>query len=986
MFRVGHGSHVWILLLILPALCLAQTNTATVYGTVTDPSGAAVVQATVQLTNQQTGGAWSATTNAQGEYTVTFLPAGVYTIVTRATGFKESRNTGVNLAGGQELRLKYALTLGEVTESVTITAEAPIVNTANAEQGHYLNTTRVEELPTVNRDWSALVNLGAGMTVVSGNTVSMNGLPQDGFRFTVDGANASGSGESETMTSLGYIKAVSLEAIREVNVTGGIAPAETGPTMSGNVNVITKSGTNEIHGSLFENNRTENVAGRNQFLATRPPVTFNQFGGSVGGPIVKNKLFYFGVFEGYRSRAFTAVSGNVPTAEFRARAVAANPSMKTFFDTFPMPTSSYGAGATTGFYQSAASGMENSNHGSVRADYMPNSTNLFSVRYTYDTPFQFTPRVSPQNNRTYDVKTHKGVISYIHSSAAWNAETRVGYNRFERVRLDNIYSLGISAITGSLGFSNSGELMENLGINYSFDEIVALSRGKHSLKFGGLFQMWDSGRNNETVPEFQFANVNDLLANSPSQITISFGVRPYTLRNWVTGFFLQDDIRLTRSFMLNVGIRADWFSVPKESSGRLFNRTGPFGIGPYVSSDSVYQSNGFDYSPRVGFAWTATPKTVVRGGIGIFTSARNQFGGPVELIQNALDEPNRVVFSAAEAKGYGLNYPTTNAAVLPLVKGGGGPIAGTVISQNFPQPYSIQWTLSLSREIGGGLSLESAYVANHAVHANVVRKINQVNPLTGLRPYTGYSEFNYYDASESSRYSAWQNTVRKRFANGFHFGLMYAWANSISFSNAANIGYPNPPQNSNNIRGDKGPSPFDIRHRFNTDFMYELPLARLSASTGRGARLLLGGWQLSGILTAETGAPLNITQSTSYSSTRPDFIGGDPYLADANATLQYLNKTAFARTPIGMGNAPLRFGNVGRNALRLPGFWNLDLGLAKNLALTERYRLQIRGEMFNSLNHTNFSTVSSGIESGNFGRFTATKGARVVQFNARLTF
>ena len=144
------------------------------------------------------------------------------------------------------------------------------------------------------------------MTVMNGNTVSMNGLPQDGFRFTVDGANSSGSGESETMTSLGYIKAVSLEAIREVNVTGGIAPAETGPTMSGNVNVITKSGTNEMHGSLFENNRTENVAARNQFLTSRPPVTFNQFGGSLGGPILKNKLFYFGVFEGYRSRSFTS--------------------------------------------------------------------------------------------------------------------------------------------------------------------------------------------------------------------------------------------------------------------------------------------------------------------------------------------------------------------------------------------------------------------------------------------------------------------------------------------------------------------------------------------------------------------------------------------------------------------------------------------------------------------------------------------------------
>lgn len=985
MSRVGHWPRVWALSIFLPALALSQVNTATIYGTVTDPSGAAVAQVNVTVGNQQTGGSWNAMSNAQGEYTLTFLPPGMYVVTARVAGFKEWRNTGVELAGGQELRLRHTLEVGAITESVTVSAETSLINTANAEQGHTLNTLRMVELPTQNRDWSKLLGLGAGLTVVSGNTVSMNGLPQDGFRFTVDGANASGSGESETLTSLGFIKAVSLEAIREVNVTSGIAPAESGPTMSGNVNVITKGGTNEIHGSLFENNRTENVAARDQFLTTRPPVTFNQFGGSIGGPIIKNKLFYFGVFEGYRSRAFTSVNGNVPTAEFRASAVAANPSMKTFFDTFPLPNTPYSPGAVTGFYQSAGSGMEDSNHGSIRGDYMIRDADMLSVRYTYDTPFQLTPRVSPQNTRTFDVKTHKGVVSYIHSGAAWSTESRVGYNRFERVRLDNIFSLGVSAITGSLGFSNSGELMENLGTNYSFDQIVAMTKGRHSIKFGGLFQMWESGRNNETVPEFQFATAADLLANNPSQITISFGVRPYTLRNWVTGFFVQDDFRVTRNFMLNIGLRADWFSVPREDSGRLFNRTGPFGIGPYTDSNSIYASNHFDYSPRIGFAWTVTPKTVIRGGGGIFNSVRNQFGGPVELVQNAIDEPNRVVFSNAEARRFGISYPTTNADVLPLVKGA-GPISGTVIGQRFPQPYSIQWTLGIAQEIGRNFSFESSYVGNHAVFANVVRRINQVDPLTGLRPYDGYSEYNYYDGSESSRYNSWQNTVRRRFANGFQLGGMYTWGRSISYSNAANIGFPNPPQNSNDIRADKGPSPFDIRHRFATDVMYELPLLQLTGRNGRGGKLLFGGWQLSGIYTAETGAPINLTQSTSYQSTRPDYIGGDPYMSDAKETLQYLNRAAFARIPVGMANAPLRFGNIGRNALRAPGFRNLDLALAKNLAFTERYRLQIRADMFNAFNHTNFSGIQTGIETGNFGRFTSTRGARVVQFNARFTF
>lgn len=981
---------LWLLagaaLILLPAMALAQVNTATIYGTVADPSGASVARANVTATNELTGVAWSATANEGGEFTLTFLPPGRYVMEIRAAGFKLKRATGLEVAAGQQLRLRFPLELGDVAESITVTVEAPLINTANAQQEYAVTNVRALELPTANRDWSVLLNLGAGVTV-SNNAVAMNGLPPDGFRFTVDGANASGNGESETLTSLGFIKAVSLEAIREVSVVSGIAPAETGPTLSGNVNVVTKSGTNELHGSLFENNRIENLSARNQFLATRPPLTFNQFGGSLGGPIIRNKLFFFGVYEAYRSRAFASVNGNVPTKEFRDMVTAAQPAMKAFYDTFPMPNTAYNPGAVTGFFQSAGSSKEDSDHYSIRGDYNITSSSLLSVRYTQDWPFQLTPRVSPANHRTFDVKTKKGVVSYIHGSAGWTAEARVGYNRFERVRLDHIFSLGISAITGNLGFSNSGELMENLGENYSFEEIVAINRGRHSIKFGGLFQMYKSGRNNETVPEFRFANTADMLANRPSQVTISFGVRPYTLYNWILGGFIQDDFRITDKLMLNLGIRYDHFSVPRENSGRLFNRTGPFGLGPFSDPNSIWDANHLDISPRIGFAYSVNRKTVIRGGAGKFTSSHNHFGGPVELIQNAIDEPNRVIFTGAEALRYGILFPTTNDAVLPLVKGGGGPIAGTVISRDFPQPYSLQWTLSVSRELPGNMSFETAYMGNRAVNANAVLRINRVDPLTGNRPFSGFAEYNYYQGGESVRYGSWQNTFRRRYSNGLQLGAVYTWANTISYTNAANLGYPNPPQDTDNIRGDKGPSPFDIRHIYNTEVLYEPPLLRLArGNTSRGMRLLLEGWQFSGIYQAQTGAPLNATQATTHASSRPDFVGGDPYMSDAWQTLQYLNKSAFARVPIGLGGAPLRPGNVGRNSLRLPGFWNLDLALAKNLNFSERYRLQLRCDMFNSLNHTNFSSVSTGIDAANFGRFTGTRGARLVQLNARFTF
>jgi carboxypeptidase family protein/TonB-dependent receptor-like protein len=976
-----------ILPLFINALCLAQVNTATIYGTVIDPSGASVPAATVTATNEQTGGTRTTTTDQDGEFTFTFLPVGRYSIVIAASGFKEEHQTGLELSAGRELRVRYGLSLGQVTERVAVSAEAPLINTANAEQNHPLNSLRLAELPTLNRDWSALLSLGAGVSLnTNGTAVAMNGLPPDGFRFTVDGSDASGNGESETLNSLGYIKAVSLEAIQEVTVTSGIAPAETGPTMSGNVNVTTKSGTNELHGSLFINNRIDDFSARNQFLATRPPLVFNQFGGSLGGPAIKNKLFFFGVYEGYRVRAFTPVSGNVPTPEFREKVIAAVPQTKAFFDTFPLPNQSFAPGAVTGFFQGAGSNIEDSDHFSVRGDYQITGTNLLTARYTFDTPFQLQPRVSPANNRTFDVKDRKATLSFIHSAANWSSESRYGYTYFERERLDHIYDLGISAITGSLGFSNSGEIMQNDGSNWSIEEVIAFSRGRHAIKFGGLFHKYLSGRNNVTVPEFQFANVNDLLANAPSQVTISFGVRPYNLYNWINGYFIQDDFRISSNFILNFGLRYDHFSVPKESSGRLFNRTGVFGIGPYTDPDNIYDANWFDFSPRFGFAWSLNPKTVIRGGAGKFTSAHNHFGGPVELIQNAIDEPNRVVFSRAEAQAFNIRYPTTNEAVLPLVKGT-GLISGTVISQDFPQPYSLQWTLGVSRQITNDLVFESTYIGNHAVFANLVSRVNQVDPITGVRPFPGYSEYNYYDGSESSHYNAWQNTLRKRFSKNLQLSAAYVYANSISYTNAANLGFPNPPQDSKNFRGDRGPSPFDIRHHFHTDFLYELPLMGLIAGGGRGARLLLGGWQFSGIFTTETGPPVNLTQSTTYQSSRPDYIGGDPYAHDPAAKLQYLNRSAFALVPVGaVSRAPLHPGTLGRNAVRGPGFWNLDFALSKNLKFSERWRLQLRCDMFNALNHTNFTGFSTSINAADFGRLTSTRGARTVQFNARMTF
>ena len=282
------------------AIATAQVTTATIYGSITDQAGAPIVGATVTATMEATATSVATTSNELGEFTFTFLPVGRYRLTISAQGFKEQSQPGIELVAGQRQRLTYTLEIGSVSEKVIVTAEAPIIQAVSPEQQETHSTLEVKELPLSRRDWTNILIVGTG-TNVRGTGVVLNGIGAGAFNFTVDGTEASSSSEDSSLTLFGnfnFIKAVSLEAIAEVNVNKGIMSAEFADTISGNIGLITKSGTNEYHGSLFWNYQGRVLNARNAFLTTRPPEVFNQFGASAGGPIIKNKLFFFGVYEG----------------------------------------------------------------------------------------------------------------------------------------------------------------------------------------------------------------------------------------------------------------------------------------------------------------------------------------------------------------------------------------------------------------------------------------------------------------------------------------------------------------------------------------------------------------------------------------------------------------------------------------------------------------------------------------------------------------
>jgi|UPI00037F7711 hypothetical protein len=967
----------------------AQVNTATIYGNVKDSSGAIVPETQVSLNNSATGASLSTTSNADGEFTFTFVPVGTYTLNLRAHGFKTLSREGLVLNAGQNLRLNLTMQLGEIRDVVTVSAEAALVNAVNAQQEQSVGTRQIKQLPTPRLDWTNLLDVGTGISKGGNSGVTLNGLPPASFSLTVDGTNATSDPEFSSLgmyQNFNTIKVISPDAIQEVTVTKGIAPAEIAGTMSGNVNIISKNGTNEFHGDVFENNQVAAYNARNSLLATKPGDTFNQYGGALGGPILRNRLFFFATYEGLQERAFKLVSGDTPTPYFRNQALAANPAYDTVLKLYPLPNQPFRPTDLTARYIASGATASSDNHGVLRGDYQITSNDLLTMRYTHSEPGQTIPRVVSANSRSFISSTNDGTLSYTHSWSTAVAVTRFGYNRISELRLDGLHNIAGVANLRVAGLDNSGgEAFSIDGSNTDFEQTIALSRGRNSIKFGVIFQRMLDGRNDVDIPELRYNSFSDFLAQTPSQLTLNFGVLPFALWSDQLGGFVQDDFKVNRRLTLNVGVRYDYFTVPKERDGRLFNRS-EYGFGPLQPPSAVYDPDTNNFAPRIGFAYSLddAAKTVVRGGFGMFISPHPIFGGPIDLVQNSLTLPFRAILTGQQVQQFGLNYPVTNSEAQDLIeKGLQFPYSNISINTNFPDPFSLQYTLTVERQLSDSMLLSVGYAGNRGVNLNMVRYQNLPDRITNIQPVSGFGTFRYWDTSNSSNYNSLQASLKKRFSSGLTFDLNYTWARSMGYG-TSDLLLESPPQDNNDIRSDYGPTPFDVRHMFIGSVLYELPLAQLFSSGNPFVRQLVGGWQVGSVFSAQTGSPLNITEDSNYESSRPDYVGGEAISNNSQRTLLYLNPSAFAMVPTPNGN-PVRPGNLGRNGIYGPGSWDIDFSLAKDFAITEKLRLQLRGDAFNVLNHPNAGGIVADLTKGSFGTINSLS-SRTLQLGARLSF
>jgi hypothetical protein len=1046
-----NGIRVFLALIFGCVACAAQVTTATFYGLVTDGSGAIIPSAAITLTHEGTNASTSRVTGPTGEFAFDFLRVGTYTMRIEAAGFKKYESKGIELAAGQTVRQTFALEVGALTETVTVEGRSPLVSTATSEQLQTFESLKVTELPLGRRNVSSILRLSTGVDIGANRTLRINGVGSNGTGVSVDGTDANSYPEQRGMAQYGarnYIDVMSIDSVQEVQLVRGILAAEYGSVVGGQINLISKSGSNSLHGSLFENYQSHVLNARNPFVAARNPdrsmipkprIVFNQFGGSLGGPVVRDRLFFFGVYEGYRESASRRVNGTVPTERYRNEILRALPFPETRILLDILPAANVPINDDLGRFEGIRDATSRENHVLAKADYRITSASSLAFTYSRMRPYGLDPRFNTDgaNDRTFEYVQDRYTGSYTVGRSSWTSESRFGYNFSDMARLDQFFtrrdpsnkpekapwdrSIARISISGPSGFSSgAAEIWDMDGTTYSFDQKIARHSGKHSFKFGMKYVLYGGFRSNPENPAFSFQNKADFLANIPNQVTPSFGSPPYKSRMHEIGFFTQDDWRITRKLVLNLGLRYDFYtknvSTPTTQVPAGFYNLRPptdwrkFDFGPAMDPSSPYKNDGWvNLGPRAGFAYNpdGQSKTVVRGGFGVLFSP--QMPGAMRQAVAHPVVPFRVRWSLAEARDLNLRFPFYTDDMRSLVERQNAQtdvrFPFSAFNPGIQNPYSMHYQFNIQRALSSDMMLETGYVGVRGVKFLLHRRVNLPDRLTGVRPNPNiiFGGPYYVDESQNTMYNAWQTTLRKRFSRNMTFDVHYTWGKGLGVTGgdigayygadaAINI------QEFDNPRADRGLNAGDAKHRLMADWIYELPWLRSS-----GNPLLkhaLGGWQVAGIFSSRSGEPVTITQPcASEWHCRPDYAGGalvhDNWkennttrcVAGGRCSVQYINRSAFAFVPTNpQTRIAVRSGNTAVGIMRNPATWTVDFSLSKNIRVRENVNLQFRADMFNSLNHVNYGGPSSGLDAATFGEINGAGGMRVVQLNMRLAW
>jgi outer membrane receptor protein involved in Fe transport len=1069
----------------LLTLCVqlpAQTSLGTILGNVTDESGAAIPHVTVTITNEATNATRTVTTSEAGTYTVPALPAGTYKVQAEMKGFREEIESGVKLEVNQTLRLDLGMKVGEVTQSVEVAATAATLQTDSSTVATTMDNAKVVELPLNGRSFTQLtvlvpgaVGTGAPGYQTSGTAVSVSGLRSENNNYTLDGVN---NNESFFKS---YGVQPTIDSIEEFRVQTNITSAEFGTGAGANVNLITKSGTNEFHGTAFEFHRDNHLTSQDYFSAqadlAKPIFRQNQFGGVFGGPIHKNTTFFFASYEGdrfsqgqsilsivpsqaqlsgnlsldslgnpapaiYDPATTTTTNGVTTRMPFPGNIIPANridPAMTDYAKIFlPAPNTDVNGNN----YINTSPNVLNGNQGGIRVDQRFGNNNTLTGRFNVNDSHNLQPTNYPIVNNTDGNTFTNAMVADTHTFGANTIlDVRLGYHRNNLEITDNapggptataayISTYGFTGVPSVKGiplfpqysvggnFSVSQQGYPFVDDTWSLMGTVSRITGKHLLKMGWDFRYNHNLDDGYFTGNFAFTpdattdpqnaaktgqSMAGYLLGLPNSALRDIGQTAAIMRKHDYSGFVQDDWKVSSRLTLNLGLRYDYLGWPVARDNDLGSfdlTTGQFlwdginpvtGAGPNVRR-GIVNPRYDNFAPRVGFAYRLNDKTTVRGGYGIFYNGNYQWESqgvrgnyPYAISQTLTNLNNNGPTSPIE---------TTFSPILTVTPGANVPMQDQhIINRNNKTSNTQQWNFTVQRRLTEDLILEVGYVGNKGTHLTMFINENTALPGPGdpdpRRPWPIEGATSDMDNVATSTYEGLQVKLEKRFTKGLTFQVNYSFAKTMDVGGSG-FGSSTSPQNPNDFKADAALSSLDRANILSLDWVYTLPFGkgRHFGSSWNGVEdAILGGWEVTGILSATSGSPLNVTLEDDIANIgarsieqRPNLVGNQ-YAGAHSLTGLWMNPDAYAIP------AAYTFGNLGRNTVIGPGFAQLDFGGYKNFRLTERLNMQFRAEIFNITNRVNFGNPNTDLNSTTFGQISGLNGAPLeAQFGLKLRF
>jgi hypothetical protein len=1098
----------------LAATIRAQGTTGQLSGTVLDPNGAVVQGATVTVRNRETGLERQVTTNEDGTFAVQLLPPGLYRVEASAPGFTVGSVEEVRVQITQTATVNISLAVSGSASNVTVTADPPTVQLESSQVGRVIDERAISQLPLPTRNFQQLLTLSPGTYAsVSNNTelgrgdvtVSVNGQRTTSNNVRINGIDANSVGTNSTPN----LAVPATDSLQEFIVQTSTYDATTGRNAGGNVEAVTKSGSNNFHGNIYEFFRNEKLNANDFILnsAGRPRPTFrrNQFGGTLGGPIIREKFFFFGSYQGTRERNGASLNNSLTfpiidprlTDNNRTTAGLASAFGLTPAQISPVALALLQARLPNGQFvipsAATASGLTpisgvsrfTENQFNANLDYTLNQKHTLSGKgfFASNPTFQSNYNFAGLGNGNQQLPGFGGSLdiiqtlfsltdTYVFSPNVVN-QARLG---FSRLRVTSIpeepitaASLGITTpfaatypglptifVTGQFSLGSSPLADQSSRINtFTLNDTLSFNvGGRHRFRAGGEFRpsRVDFYFNAFTRGQINFPTFSSFLTGgSLTGLGVSIlgsGVFDRSLRTNDFAAFIQDDFKVNSRLTLNLGLRYDLFTFPRDIRGRLVNfipeqfRAGtavspagpPNGIvqagngtlpGVPTVGDTLIPTDKNNFAPRVGFAYRLTDSDalVLRGGYGIYydrpstrlinTQLFNYpyLGIGVGLLAPGVFRTFANPFIPLPSPGA---FPVAETVPSPLnpLSPVGVPISGLFIDPNMRTPYVQQYNVNVQYEFVKNWLLEVGYVGSKGTKLLQVVTLNQssYNPTTGLfnaPPFGSFVSANrnvtgglqQVRADGNSTYNSLQISVTKRFSQGLQLLSAYTYGKSEdTYSGTGLNEITTVPGDQLNLNTNRSPSDFDRRHRFVTSFVYDLPKLKSESSV---MRALFNNYQLSGIVTLQTGTPFSIIESNGTSVIQranftPGFTGSLNGTGGTDPQNLYFNTAAFTRSTLFLvgttrnpafdPNAP--FGNTGRNLLYGPGQKNVDFSIVKFLPFTERLRGELRTEFFNIFNFANFANPGNNVlVPATFGRITSTSsGPRVIQFAFKLNF